>query len=120
VLHINDNNGKKCGVIARCQQAAVTQNTGYWNNERARAGQTRDAARILAKKSMMPEGEIARARLLRMKMSKENKARAKVQIAGISMKYKAVKSSMLAGSLDKAAFEKAHALTARQVASYRE
>lgn len=68
----------------------------------------------------MPEGEIARARVLRMKMTKENKQRARVQIAGISMKYKAVKASMLSGSLDKASFEKAHALTARQVATYRE
>jgi hypothetical protein len=38
----------------------------------------------MAKKSMMPDGEISRARILRMKMTKENKMRARVQIAGIS------------------------------------
>lgn len=75
---------------------------------------------MMAKKSMMPDGEISRARILRMKMTKENKMRARLQIASISNKYRAVKNSMLAGALDKAAFENAHSLTARQVSSYRE
>ena len=35
------------------------------------------------------------------------------------MKYRAVKNAMIAGSLDKAAFEKAYKLTARQISLYR-
>ena len=68
---------------------------------------------------MMPDNEISRARVLRLKMTKENKIRARVQVAALSMKYRAVKNSMLAGALDKSAFEKAYKLTARQIAQYR-
>ena len=66
----------------------------------------------------MPEDEVDHARTLRLKMTKENRMRARVQVASISMKYRAVKNSMIAGSLDKAAFEKAYKLTARQIAQY--
>jgi len=52
-------------------------------------------------------------------MTRENKMRARVQVAALSMKYRAVKNSMLTGSLDKSAFEKAYKLTARQIAQYR-
>jgi len=52
-------------------------------------------------------------------MTKENRMRARVQVAALSMKYRAVKNSMLTGSLDKSAFEKAYKLTARQIAQYR-
>ena len=68
---------------------------------------------------MMPDDEINRARKLRNKMTKENRQRARMQVASLSMKYRAVKNSMLAGALDKAAFEKAYKLTARQIAQYR-
>ena len=91
----------------------MTQQTDRWNKEAARALSTKDSALVFAKKSLMPEDEIARARTLRIKMTNENRARARVHVASLSMKYKAVKNSMLAGSLDKAAFEKAYALTAR-------
>ena len=64
---------------------------------------------------MMPESEIQRSRTLRNKMTKENRKRARVQVAGLTMKYRAAKASMLAGALDKTSFEKAYALTARQV-----
>lgn len=67
----------------------------------------------------MPDDEMTRARILRVKMTKENRRRAKVQVAAVGMKYRAIKNSMLSGSLDKAAFEKAHTLTARQISQYR-
>ena len=119
VIHLNDVNGKKCGVISSCVQAAVTQQRGRWNAEAARALKTKEAARVHAKLSLMPEDEVARARVLRLKMTKENRMRARVQVASLSMKYRAVKNAMLAGSVDKAAFEKAYKLTASQIASYR-
>ena len=68
----------------------------------------------------MPEDEIDHARVLRLKMTKENRMRARVQVASIAMKYRAVKNAMLAGSIDKAAFEKAYKLTAQQIARYRQ
>jgi hypothetical protein len=116
---INDVNGKRCGIIQECRDSAVQQQRNRWNQEAARALQTKDAARVYAKKSMMPDNEISRARVLRLKMTKENKIRARVQVAALSMKYRAVKNAMLAGSLDKSAFEKAYKLTARQIAQYR-
>jgi len=45
--------------------------------------------------------------------------RARVQVASISMKYRSVKNSMLQGSIDKAAFEKAYKLVASTIAKYR-
>jgi hypothetical protein len=119
IANLNDTNGKRCGVIQECRDTAVQQQRDRWNQEAARALQTKDAARIYAKKSMMPDNEISRARVLRLKMTKENKIRARVQVAALSMKYRAVKNAMLAGSLDKSAFEKAYKLTARQIAQYR-
>jgi hypothetical protein len=68
---------------------------------------------------MMPEDEISRARTIRVKMSKENRMRARVQIAGIAQKYRAAKDAMLSGSLDKAAFEQAYKLVASEVSSIR-
>ena len=68
---------------------------------------------------MMPDDEINRARKLRNKMTKENRQRARMQVASLSNKYRAVKNAMLSGALDKAAFEKAYKLTARQIAQYR-
>jgi len=53
----------------------------------------------------MPEQEMARARTIRITMSKENRMRARVQIAGVAQKYRLAKDAMLSGSLDKAAFE---------------
>jgi len=67
----------------------------------------------------MPEDEIDHARVLRLKMTKENRMRARVQVASVAMKYRAVKNAMLAGSIDKASFEKAYKLTAAQIARYR-
>ena len=116
---LNDQNGKKCGIIKECLDAGVIQQRTRWNQEAARALQTKEAARTYAKKSMMPDDEINRARVLRLKMTKENRMRARVQVAALSMKYRAVKNAMLTGSLDKSAFEKAYKLTARQIAQYR-
>jgi len=56
---------------------------------------------------------------MRLKMTKENRQRARVQVAAISMKYRAAKNAMLTGSLDKAAFEKAYALVAGTIRRYR-
>jgi len=67
----------------------------------------------------MPEAEVDHARVLRLKMTKENRMRARVQVASIAMKYRAVKNAMIAGSIDKASFEKAYKLTAQQIARYR-
>lgn len=67
----------------------------------------------------MPETEIQRARTLRNKMTKENRKRARVQVAGLTNKYRAAKAAMLAGALDKTAFEKAYALTAAHISNYR-
>jgi hypothetical protein len=68
---------------------------------------------------MMPDAEIYRARTLRVKMSKENRMRARVMIAGIAQKYRAAKDAMLTGSLDKSAFEQAYKLVASEVSSIR-
>jgi len=68
---------------------------------------------------MMPDSEISRARNLRVKMSKENRMRARVQIAGISQKYRAAKDAMLSGALDKASFEQAYKLVAAEVSTIR-
>jgi len=116
---INDANGKKCGIVPDCQTVAVTQQQTYWNDEVARAYKTKDSAKDYAKRSMMPEDEISRARTIRVKMSKENRMRARVQIAGIAQKYRAAKDAMLSGSLDKAAFEQAYKLVASEVSSIR-
>jgi len=116
---INDVNGKKCGITTDCKTDAVTQQRGRWNEEAARALKTKESARTYAKLSMMPDDEIHRARTLRLKMTKENRMRARVQVAAISMKYRAVKNSMLSGSIDKAAFEKAYKLVASTIANYR-
>ena len=99
--------------------AAVSEQQLNWNEEAARADKTRVSARNYAKKSMMPEDEISRARILRNKMTKENRMRARVQIAAVAQKYRAAKDAMLTGSIDKASFEKAYKLVARQVASIR-
>lgn len=60
----------------------------------------------------MPENEISRARTIRVKMSKENRMRARIQIAGVAQQYRAAKDSMLTGAIDKAAFEQAYKLVA--------
>lgn len=114
-----DTNGKKCGVIRECQDTAVSQQRFRWNEEAARANKTKESARTYAKLSLMPEDEIARARVLRLKMTKENRMRARIQVASLSMKYRSVKNAMLAGSIDKASFEKAYKLTASQIGAYR-
>jgi len=78
VARLNDSNGKKCGVIHECQNAAVQQQRERWNLEAARALQTKEAAKVYAMKSLLPEAEMDRARTLRMKMTKENRMRARV------------------------------------------
>jgi len=60
----------------------------------------------------MPENEMARARTIRLKMAKENRMRARIQIASIAQQYRAAKDSMLTGAIDKAAFEQAYGLVA--------
>jgi len=45
--------------------------------------------------------------------------RARVQIAGISQKYRAAKDAMLSGALDKASFEQAYKLVAAEVSTIR-
>ena len=118
-LLINDKNGKKCGVVLECQQLASQEQGANWNTERARAVQTKDSARLYAKKSMMPEGEMSRARILRVKATKQNRMRARLQVTGIAQKYRALKSAFRTGALDKLAFNKAHALTAQKISSFR-
>lgn len=115
----NDANGRQCGIISECQAAAVAQQQDHWNNETARALQTRDQARIYAKKSMLPDDELTRARQLRNKMSGENRAPARVQISALALRYRAIKNNMIAGTLDKAAFQNAYKKVAAQVATYR-
>ena len=99
--------------------SAVTEQQTNWNEEVARANKTRKNAREYAKRSMLPDDEISRARILRNKMTKENRMRARVQIAGIAQKYRAAKDAMLSGRIDKPSFEKAYKLVARQVATIR-
>ena len=48
-IKLDNRNGKQCGVDDLCQAAAVSQQQGMWNDEAARALQTRDQARIYAK-----------------------------------------------------------------------
>lgn len=79
----------------------------------------KEQARVYAKKSMMPDSEIRRARTLRNLHSAENRARARAQVAGITAKYRSVKDAMLAGNIDKAAFQKAYGQTASNIASYK-
>lgn len=97
----------------------MLQQRSRWTQENHRALQTKDAARVIAKKSLMPEDELSRARRLRLKMTKENKMRARVQVAALSMKYRAVKNSMLTGGMDKAAYDRAYKLTSRQISAFR-
>ena len=111
--------GKECGVVSECLNAAVQQQRDRWEDEKARARQVKDQARVYAKKSMMPDSELHRARTLRNKHSAENRARARAQVAGLTAKYRAVKDAMLAGNIDKAAFQKAYAQTAANIATYR-
>jgi len=63
---LNDKNGKKCGVTDSCKTLAVEQQRSHWNLEAARANKVKEAARVIAKKSMMPDSEIHRARTLRL------------------------------------------------------
>ena len=111
--------GKECGVVVECLNAAVAQQKDRWSEEKARARQVKEQARVYAKKSMMPDSEIRRARTLRNKWSMENRARARSQVAGLTAKYRSVKDAMLAGNIDKAAFQKAYGQTAANIATYR-
>jgi len=90
-----------------------------WNNETSRALQTRDQARIYAKKSLLPDDELTRARQLRNKMTGENRARARVQVSALTLRYRALKNNMVAGTLSKPAFSNAYKLVAAQIATYR-
>lgn len=101
VSRLNDANGKKCGVIPECQNEAVKQQRTRWNEEAARALRTKESARTISNKSLLPEDEMDRARTLRMKMTKENRMRARVQVASLAMKYRAIKNAMITGSIDK-------------------
>jgi len=120
IVKLNTMNGMKCGIIRECLDDSVNQQRDRWNQEAARALKTKDDAETYAKKSLMPDSEINRARTLRLKMTKENRQRARVQVAAISMKYRAAKNAMLNGSLNKAAFEKAYALVAKTIRRYRD
>lgn len=111
--------GKSCGVVIECLNAAVNQQRTNWANEKSRASQVKDQARVYAKKSMMPDSEVHRARTLRNKHTAENRARARAQVAGLTAKYRAVKDAMLAGNIDKAAFQKAYGQTASHIAGFR-
>jgi len=68
---------------------------------------------------MMPENELSRARTIRIKMSKENRMRARIQIAGIAQKYRLAKDAMLSGSISKPTFEKTYKLVSMEVSSIR-
>ena len=116
---INQDNGKECGVVVECLNAGVNQQRSMWQDEKARAQQVKDQARVYAKKSLLPDSEVHRARTLRNKHSAENRARARAQVAGLTAKYRAVKDAMLAGNIDKAAFQKAYAQTASMIATFR-
>ena len=111
--------GKECGVVVACLNNSVDQQRGRWAEEKARAQQVKDQARVYAKKNMVPDSEVHRARTLRNKHSAENRARARAQVAGLTAKYRAVKDAMLAGNIDKAAFQKAYGATASNIASFR-
>ena len=111
--------GKECGVVISCLNDSVNQQRTRWAEEKARASQVKEQARVYAKRNMVPDSEIHRARTLRNKHSAENRARARAQVAGLTAKYRAVKDAMLAGNIDKAAFQKAYASTASHIATYR-
>ena len=53
---------------------------------------------------MVPDSEIVRARQLRVKMTKENRSRARIQVANITKKYGVYKNAMLAGKIKKTVF----------------
>lgn len=116
---LNTENGKECGVNSECLNLSVNQQRTNWQNEKSRAQQVKDQARVYAKKSLLPDSEVHRSRTLRNKHSAENRARARAQVAGLTAKYRAVKDAMLAGNIDKAAFQKAYAQTASMIATYR-
>ena len=116
---LNSDNGKECGVTLTCLNLSVNQQRARWQEEKARAQQVKDQARVYAKKSLLPDSEVHRARTLRNKHSAENRARARAQVAGLTAKYRSVKDAMLAGNIDKAAFQKAYAQTASMIATYR-
>lgn len=97
----------------------MLQQRTRWTNENARALQTKKAAIVIAKKSAMPDTDVQRARKTRASMTKENKMRARIQVASLSMKYKSLQNSLASGALSKSAFEKAYKLTASAIASDR-
>lgn len=116
---INQDNGKECGVVLACLNAGVNQQRIMWQNEKSRANQVKEQARVYAKKSLLPDTEVHRARTIRNKHTGENRARARAQVAGLTAKYRSVKDAMLAGNIDKAAFQRAYAQTAAMIATYR-
>lgn len=116
---INQDNGKECGVVIGCLNTSVNQQRTMWQDEQARASQVKDQARVYAKKSLLPDTEVHRARTIRNKHTGENRNRARAQVAGLTAKYRSVKDAMLAGNIDKAAFQRAYAQTAAMIATYR-
>ena len=62
---ISDNNGKKCGIVIACKTKAVTSWTTLWNQEVAVAERARDNAKKYAKRSMLTDATIKRAKTMR-------------------------------------------------------
>jgi len=42
MAYLNDNNGKKCGIIRECLDEAVVQQRQRWTEENSRALQTKE------------------------------------------------------------------------------
>jgi len=115
-----EGNGKKCGIVADCKNAAVVSWTSLWNEEVSTADKARLSAKKYAKRSMMSDDKIRRAKTMRIAATKDNRRRAKAHMAGIAGKYKKLKSSMLSGSISKEMFEKGYKLAAMTIAKYKQ
>ena len=119
--NIDDRNGKLCGIDRACLLAATQQQQTRWNQEAARALQTKNNARTYAKRQYNPiDDEYRRSRMIRNQMTMENRMRARVQVGALSGRYRAIKNSFMSGSLAKPSFQKAFSLTAANLSSYRQ
>jgi len=69
----------------------------------------------LAKKALVSDKELARARILRLQQTKDNRSRSRAKIASIAMKYRDIKNAYLDGLIEKPSFEHAYNMTGRLI-----
>lgn len=68
---------------------------------------------------MPSDNEYNRLRVLRNQWTRNNRMRARVQVGALALRYRGLKNAMVAGSIDKSAFQRAYAMTSGALATYR-